>query len=72
MERIIHLTCHAMEKLERQNPLSSLHGTRSRATATVVPQASRTSGGHHHQPQQQNQRNQEDQEVASSHRPRGG
>ena len=54
--------------------MSSLHGTRSRATATVIPQASRTPGGHHRRQQleQQNQRNQEDQEVASNHRPRGG
>ena len=71
-ERIIQLTRHAVEQLERQDPLSSLHGTRSRATATVVPQASRTPRGHHRQLQQQNQRNQEEQEVASSHRPRGG
>jgi len=69
MERIIHLARHVVEQLERQNPLSSLHGTRSRATATVIPQASRTPRGHNRQ--QQNQRNQEDQEVASSHRPRG-
>ena len=71
-ERIIQLTHHAVEQLERQNSLSSLHGTQSRATAIVVPQASRTPGGHHHQLQQQNQRNQEDQEVASSHHPRAG
>ena len=37
MERVIHLTKNAVEQLERQNPLSSLHGTRSRATATVIP-----------------------------------
>ena len=61
-----------MEQLERQNPLFSLHGTQSRATATVVPQASRTPGGHHRQLQQQKQRNQEDKEVTSSHHPRGG
>ena len=74
MERVIHLTKNAIEQLEKQNPLSSLHGTRSRATATVIPQASCTPGGHHRQQQleQQNQRNQEDQEVASIHRPRGG
>jgi hypothetical protein len=42
MEHVIHLTRHAVEQLERQNPLSSLHGTRSKATATVIPQASRT------------------------------
>ena len=74
MERVIHLAKNVVEQLERQNPLSSLHGTRSRATATVIPQASRTPGGHHRQQQleQQNQRNQEDQEVASNHRPRGG
>ena len=63
MERVIHLAKNAVEQLERQNPLSSLHGTRSRATATVVPQAIRTPGGHQRQQQheQQNQRNQEDQ-----------
>src|SRR6185437_12822014 len=74
MERVINLTKNAVEQLERQNPLSSLHGTRLRATATAIPQASRNPGGHQHQQQQeqQNQRNQEDQEVASSHRPRGG
>jgi hypothetical protein len=74
MERVIHLAKNAVEQLERQNLLSSLHGTRSRATATVIPQASRTPGGHHRQQQleQQNQRNQEDQEVTSIHRPRGG
>ena len=59
MERVIHLAKNAVEQLERQNPLSSLHGTRSRATAAVIPQASRTPGGHHRQQQleQQNQRN---------------
>ena len=74
MERVINLTKNVVEQLERQNPLSSLHGIRSRATATVIPQASRTPGGHHRQQQleQQNQRNLEDQEVASNHRPRGG
>jgi hypothetical protein len=51
MERVIHLAKNAVEQLERQNPLSSLHGTRSRATATVIPQASRTPGGHHRQQQ---------------------
>ena len=58
-ERVIHLANNAVEQLERQNPLSSLHGIRSRATATVTPQASRTPGGHHRQQQleQQNQRN---------------
>jgi len=58
MERVIHLAKNAVEQLERQNPLSSLHGTRSRATATVIPQASRTPGGHHRQqqPEQQNQK----------------
>jgi len=73
-EQVINLAKNAVEQLERQNPLSSLHGTRSRATATVIPQASRTPGGHQRQQQQeqQNQRNQEDQEVASSHCPRGG
>jgi len=62
MERVIHLAKNAVEQLERQNPLSSLHGTRWRATAIVIPQASRTPGGHHRQQQleQQNQRNQED------------
>ena len=49
IERIIHLTRHAVEQLERKNPLSSLHGTRSRATAIVIPQASRTPIGHHRQ-----------------------
>ena len=74
MERVIHLAKNTVEQLKRQNPLSSLHGTRSRATATVIPQASQTPGGHHRQQQleQQNQRNQEDQEVASNHRPKGG
>jgi hypothetical protein len=74
MERVIHLTKNAAEQLERQNPLSSLHDTQSRVTATVIPEASRTPGGHHRQqqPEHQNQRNQEDQEVASIHRPRGG
>jgi hypothetical protein len=68
------LNKNAVEQLERQNPLSSLHGTRLRATATVIPQASRTPGGHHRQqqPEQQIQRNQEDQEAVSSHRSRGG
>ena len=47
MERVINLTKNAVEQLERQNPLSSLHGTRSKATATVIPQASRTPGDHH-------------------------
>jgi len=71
LERVINLTKNAVEQLERQNPLSSLHSTRSKATATVIPQASRTPGGHNRQqqPEQQNQRNQEDQEAASSHRP---
>jgi len=71
LERVINLTKNAVEQLERQNPLSSLHGTRSRATTTVIPQASRTLGGHNRQqqPEQQNQRNQEDLEAASSHRP---
>src|SRR6185503_3987239 len=74
LERVINLTKHAVEQLERQNPLSSLHGTRSRATAIAIPQASRTHGGHQcrQQQEQQNRRNQEDQEAASSHRPRGG
>ena len=59
MERVINLTKNVVEQLERQNPLSSLHGTQSRATATVIPQASRTPRGHHRQQQleQQNQRN---------------
>ena len=38
MERVIHLAKNTIEQLERQNPLSSLHGTQSRATATVIPQ----------------------------------
>src|SRR6185369_2722779 len=38
LERVINLTKNAVEQLERQNPLSSLRGTRSRATATVIPQ----------------------------------
>ena len=67
LERVINLTKNAIEQLERQNPLSSLHGTQSKATATAIPQASRTPGGH--QRQQQNRRNQEDQEAASSNRP---
>ena len=46
IERVINLTKNVVEQLERQNPLSSLHGTRSRATVTVIPQASRTPGGH--------------------------
>ena len=72
IECVIHLAKNAVEQLERQNLLSSLHGTRSRATPTVIPQASRTPGGHHHQQQleQQTQRNQEDREVTSNHRPR--
>ena len=41
LERVINLAKNAVEQLERQNPLSLLHGTRSRATATVIPQASR-------------------------------
>ena len=59
MERVLDLAKNAVEQLERQNLLSSLHGTRSSATATVIPQASRTPGGHHRQQQleQQNQRN---------------
>ena len=52
-ERVINLAKNAVEQLERQNPLSSLHGTRSRATAMVVPQASRTPGGHQRQQQQE-------------------
>jgi hypothetical protein len=72
MERIIHLAKHAVEQLERQNPLSSLHGTRSKATTMVIPQASHTPGGHYHQQQLQDQRNQENQEVTTNHRPRGG
>ena len=74
MECVIHFAKNVVEQLERQNPLSSLHGTQSRATAIAIPQASRTPGGHHRQQQldQQNQRNQEDQEVASFHRPRDG
>ena len=65
MEHVIHLTKNVVEQLERQNPLSSLHCTRTRATAIVIPQASRTPRGHHchQQPEQQNQRNQEDQEL---------
>ena len=70
-QRIIKLTLHAVKQLERQNPLSSLHGTRSRATASIAPQASRTPGGHHRQ-QQHNRRNQEEQEVTSGQRPWGG
>ena len=71
LERVINLTKNVVQQLERQNPLSSLHDTRSRATATAIPQASRTPGGHQRQQQQeqQNQRNQEDQEAASSNRP---
>jgi len=51
IERVINLAKNAFEQLERQNPLSSLHSTRSRATATVVPQGSRTPGGHLRQQQ---------------------
>ena len=51
LERVINLAKNAVEQLERQNPLFLLHGTRSRATATVIPQASRTPGGHHRQQQ---------------------
>ena len=51
MERVIHLAKNTVEQLERQNPLSSLHSTRSRDTATVIPLASRTPGGHHRQQQ---------------------
>jgi len=74
MERVIHLAKNVVEQLERQNPLSSLHGTRSKATTTVIPQASRTPRGHHRQQklEQQHQINQEDQEVTSIHRHRGG
>ena len=36
MERVRHLAKNDVEQLERQNPLSLLHGTRSRATATVI------------------------------------
>jgi hypothetical protein len=36
IDRVINLTKNAVEQLERQNPLSSLHGTRSRATETVL------------------------------------
>ena len=62
LERVINLTKNAIEQLEKQNPLSSLHGTRSRATGTAIPQASHTPGGHQRQKQQepQNRRNQED------------
>ena len=42
IERVINLAKNVVEQLERQNPLSSLHGMRSRATATVVPQGSCT------------------------------
>jgi hypothetical protein len=49
MEHVIHLAKNVVEQLERQNPLSSLHGTRTRATTTVIPQTSRTPGGHHRQ-----------------------
>ena len=49
IERVINLAKNAVEQLERQNPQSSLHDTRSRATATVIPQASRTPGGHQRQ-----------------------
>ena len=52
MERVIHLTKNVVEQLKRQNPLSLLHVTQSRAKATVIPQASRTPGGHHRQQQQ--------------------
>ena len=71
IERVINLAKNAVEQLERQNPLSSLHSTRSRATATVVPQASRTPGRHQRQ-QQHEQQIQRNQEVVSSHHPRGG
>jgi hypothetical protein len=53
LERVINLPKNAVEQLEKQNPMSSLHGMRSRATATVIPQASRTLGGHQHQQQQE-------------------
>ena len=49
LERVINLTKNAVEQLERQNPLSSLHGTRSRSTRTVIPQASHTPGDRNHQ-----------------------
>ena len=55
LERVINLTKNAVEQLEKQNPLTSLHGTRSRATATVIPQASCTPGGHQRQQQQEQQ-----------------
>ena len=37
IERVINLAKNAVEQLERQNPLSSFHDTRSWATATVIP-----------------------------------
>ena len=37
IERVINLAKNAVEQLERQNPLSSLHGTQLRATAIVIP-----------------------------------
>ena len=59
LERVIDLTKNVVEQLERQNPVSPLHGARSRATATAIPQASHTPGGHQRQQQQeqQNRRN---------------
>jgi hypothetical protein len=40
IERVINLAKNAVEQLERQNLLSIFHGTRSWASATVIPQAS--------------------------------
>ena len=37
IERVINLAKNVVEQLERQNPLSSLHGTQLRATAIVIP-----------------------------------
>ena len=45
LERVINLSKNVVETL------SSLRGTRSRATATAIPQASRTPGGHLRQQQ---------------------
>ena len=53
LERVINLTKNTFEQLEKQNPLSSLHGTRSRATATAIPQESRTLEDYQRQQQQE-------------------
>jgi predicted metal-dependent phosphoesterase TrpH len=55
MDRIIQLTRKVVTQLERQNSLSSIRGTASRAATSATPQASRTPGGHRRRQQQQQQ-----------------